>query len=220
MKRSLFSHGALLALVGTFAGLFGSYVNQHPRLQNFIDREAVAIRRFGFACGVERWPVKTLADAKAAQITWAPTKTNIPHLVGLPSSGEGDRTAPVETTTWQLTGTHIIAFKQEPDSDIHLELQSPLAGKPTMIAEMPLQSCITAASEPAVRAAQLATGTARAAFETYLKAHGIQVTGSYQTVDIPATLRGVGFFDFLHGQRGVAPNGVELHPVVFFKGAP
>ena len=25
---------------------------------------------------------------------------------------------------------------------------------------------------------------------------------------------GVGFFDYLHGQRGVAPNGIELHPVL------
>jgi hypothetical protein len=25
---------------------------------------------------------------------------------------------------------------------------------------------------------------------------------------------GVGFFDFLHGQTGVAPNGIELHPVL------
>jgi hypothetical protein len=27
----------------------------------------------------------------------------------------------------------------------------------------------------------------------------------------------VGFFDFLHGQTGVAPNGIELHPLVLFK---
>ena len=26
-------------------------------------------------------------------------------------------------------------------------------------------------------------------------------------------IAGVGFFDFLHGQSGVAPNGLELHPV-------
>lgn len=26
-------------------------------------------------------------------------------------------------------------------------------------------------------------------------------------------LVGVGFFDFLHDQRGHAPNGIELHPV-------
>jgi hypothetical protein len=25
---------------------------------------------------------------------------------------------------------------------------------------------------------------------------------------------GVGFFDFMHEQRGVAPNGIELHPVL------
>ena len=29
-----------------------------------------------------------------------------------------------------------------------------------------------------------------------------------------ATLIGVGFFDRLHGQLGVAPNGIELHPVL------
>src|SRR5207245_1819994 len=27
-------------------------------------------------------------------------------------------------------------------------------------------------------------------------------------------VRGVGFFDFLHGQTGVAPNGIEIHPVL------
>jgi hypothetical protein len=31
-----------------------------------------------------------------------------------------------------------------------------------------------------------------------------------------ATILGVGFFDFLHGQTGVAPNGIELHPVLRF----
>jgi hypothetical protein len=33
-----------------------------------------------------------------------------------------------------------------------------------------------------------------------------------------ATIEGVGFLDFLHGQRGVAPNGIELHPVLRFTG--
>jgi hypothetical protein len=28
------------------------------------------------------------------------------------------------------------------------------------------------------------------------------------------TLRGLGFFDFAHGQDGVAPNAIELHPVI------
>jgi hypothetical protein len=35
-----------------------------------------------------------------------------------------------------------------------------------------------------------------------------------RAADEPVTLFGVGFFDVIHGQRGVAPNGIELHPVL------
>ena len=28
------------------------------------------------------------------------------------------------------------------------------------------------------------------------------------------TVTGVGFFDRIHGQEGVAPNGIELHPLL------
>jgi hypothetical protein len=31
-----------------------------------------------------------------------------------------------------------------------------------------------------------------------------------------ARVTGVAFFDFLHGQTGVAPNGIKLHPVLEF----
>jgi hypothetical protein len=31
-----------------------------------------------------------------------------------------------------------------------------------------------------------------------------------------ARVGGVAFFDFLHGQTGVVPNGIELHPVLGF----
>ncbi len=27
-------------------------------------------------------------------------------------------------------------------------------------------------------------------------------------------ITGIGFFDFLHGQAGVAPNGIEIHPIL------
>jgi hypothetical protein len=32
------------------------------------------------------------------------------------------------------------------------------------------------------------------------------------------TITGVGFWDAKHGQTGVAPNGIELHPVLGFAG--
>jgi hypothetical protein len=31
-----------------------------------------------------------------------------------------------------------------------------------------------------------------------------------------ATVTGVAFFDFKHGQTGVAPNAIELHPILAF----
>jgi hypothetical protein len=30
-------------------------------------------------------------------------------------------------------------------------------------------------------------------------------------------VRGLGFFDVLHGQSGAAPNGLELHPVIYIR---
>jgi hypothetical protein len=33
----------------------------------------------------------------------------------------------------------------------------------------------------------------------------------------PITVTGVGFFDFKHGQSGVAPNAIELHPLLSVK---
>jgi hypothetical protein len=207
------SHG--LAVVIAAAATWGAtQINNHPALQNFIDREAIAIRKLGFACGVERWSVKTLADSAASQISFTAKPTTIAALTAIPSTGEGARTAPTETTDWQLTGVHVIAFKQEADSDIHLELSDGQGH--TMIAEMPLQSCVTPSSNPEVAAEQQQIGVARAAFEKALQTAGVQVTGSYQSIDMIASLQGVGFFDFLHGQRGVAPNGIELHPVTAF----
>src|SRR6185312_400080 len=40
------------------------------------------------------------------------------------------------------------------------------------------------------------------------------VTTSFKTTNMAVTVTGVGFFDFLHGQTGVAPNGIELHAVL------
>ena len=42
------------------------------------------------------------------------------------------------------------------------------------------------------------------------------VGGNYLRVGAQAfNVRGIGFMDVLHGQTGVAPKGVELHPVIY-----
>src|SRR5262249_10830121 len=68
----------------------------------------------------------------------------------------------------------------------------------------PLPSCVGSGSP-------FASGIshARAQFDAKFTA-----TTSFQTTSTPVRVTGVGFFDFLHGQTGVAPNGIELHPVI------
>ena len=39
---------------------------------------------------------------------------------------------------------------------------------------------------------------------------------NYTVIAGNATITGVGYWGFAHGQRGVAPNGIEIHPVLGF----
>jgi len=103
VKRTL-THGAAV-LVGLALGFAAHQIDKHPALQNFIDREAIFIRQFGFACGVERWSVKTLADPAASRIVWNAQRTTIPKLVAIPSDHPSSRESPIETTVWSLVGT-------------------------------------------------------------------------------------------------------------------
>jgi hypothetical protein len=157
------------------------------------------------SCGVERWSVKTGTDADAGAITLnSITQTTIAALDALPAPGTlpaNNRVQPTETTVFRLAAT-LTQYKLEADSDYHLVL-SDGAGH-TMISEIPDPACVGAGSP-------LATGiaAARAQFDARYTP-----TGSFQIANVPVTLTGVGFFDFQHGQTGVAPNGIELHAVL------
>jgi len=49
-----------------------------------------------------------------------------------------------------------------------------------------------------------------------------QPTSSFKTPlqKIVIEVVGIGFFDRLHGQRGMAPNGIEIHPVLSMRVVP
>jgi len=157
------------------------------------------------ACGVERWAVKTGLDADARlvdQTTIVPT--NIIQLRTLPAPAQPPlraRVRPAETTVWGVDAT-LLRYKEEADSDDHLVLAD--TGGRTMIAELPAPECVGSGSPflPAIRAVRRAF-TAR-----------FHPTRSWQRVRVPMRVAGVGFFDFKHGQSGVAPNAIELHPVL------
>jgi hypothetical protein len=158
-----------------------------------------------FACGKERWKVKTGGDVDAKQVDLAHIhKTRISAMRSWPAPNHlpaSTRIAPQELQVWSVDGT-IKQYKKEDDDDIHLVLTDDSGH--TMIAEIPDPNCVDASS-PFL---EEITAT-RKAFEA---AH--PVTKEFQPLNIRARVVGVGFFDFQHGQTGVAPNGIELHPVL------
>jgi hypothetical protein len=152
-------------------------------------------------CGTERWNIKTGTDSQAAQISLVPQPNTIAALVALPAAGAGNaRETPTETTVWQLTNVTLTELKEESDSDYHMVLSD---GSKTLIAEIPYKSCATASA--------WACFISRARSEVDA-AYTVTTTPIYPAATV--TVRGVGFFDYLHGQTGVAPNAIELHPVL------
>jgi len=93
-------------------------------------------------------------------------------------------------------------YKLEDDVDYHIILQD--ANGATLITEIPCPCCVAGSSPFTAGVAN-----ARAKFDARLTA-----TTFFQSVSIPVRVTGVGFFDFIHGQTGVAPNGIELHPLL------
>ncbi len=157
------------------------------------------------SCGVERWSVKTGTDADVGLVNLSSSSSNT--IVTLRSwtapnpIPANNRVSPYETTVWVLNAT-LVEYKLEDDSDYHLVLTD--ASGNTMIAEIPLPACVGSGS-PFLSKITNARNEFNAKYTP---------TSSFQTANIPVQVTGVGMFDFLHGQTGVAPNGIELHPVL------
>ncbi|HEY8041748.1 MAG TPA: hypothetical protein VIF15_18215, partial [Polyangiaceae bacterium] len=145
--------------------------------------------------------VKTGTDSQASSVSLVPQPNTIATLAALSANGGGNsRSSPTETTLWELKDVTLSMIKLESDSDYHMVLSD---GSHTMIGEIPTPSC--------------ATGSAWSCFISRARSEvdsKYSVSSSPQYPSATVTVRGVGFFDFIHGQTGVAPNGIELHPVL------
>ena len=169
----------------------------------------------GTSCRAERWPVKTLADPAGRRLRLDRVQaTTIEALRRLPArpGDESSRGGTVERTVYRVAARLVAAKVIGEDSDIHLVIADPKTGG-SMIAELPALSCTVGAT----RRARLLMQSARVAF---LRACGDPGAGDYAEYGrrSRATVTGIGFFDFLHDQRGVAPNAIELHPLIRFAG--
>jgi hypothetical protein len=164
----------------------------------------------GVKCGVERWAVKTLSDEAAAKVNFAPQAATVATLqsqkfpvVSAATKRLGDEMRTV-TVTAQL-----LDAKVEDDHDIHLVIAEPGDPTKTMIVELPDVNC----SGPIGSAKREEMRQAREAFAATCgeppKSKFLPLGAS-----ATATITGVVFIDEIHGQRGVAPNGVEIHPVL------
>jgi hypothetical protein len=164
----------------------------------------------GIQCGVERWSVKTLADSGAAQVNFSPRPSTVAWLVtqaAPPSLPADSRIAPLEFQAFTVRA-HLIGYKEETDRDFHLLLADIGDPSATMIAEIPSSECSGACTSRFATSFDAARREVEARFG--------MPTGSFQTPpgDVIVDITGVAFFDFFHHQRGVAPNAIELHPVI------
>jgi hypothetical protein len=161
----------------------------------------------GHACGVERWPVKVGEDRDVAKVATEPQPATIAQLVDIqpptnPSIRKSSRYSPVELTTYEISGRLTLIKLETDDDDYHLVVTDN-RGR-TIIVEAPLPECAANSRfEHQIREVRQALDAK----------FGGPIT-SRQTPDIPVTVTGVGFFDRLHNQEGVAPNGIELHPIL------
>ena len=154
-------------------------------------------------CGIERWAVKTGTDADAGQVSMTPVPTTIAQMDSLQAAASppnANRVAPTELTDFTIHAT-LTGFKLEADHDYHLVVSD---GSKTMIVEIPDPGCVGSGSLFRPQISQ-----ARAKFDTHYAP-----AASFQSVSVLVTVTGIGFFDRIHGQTGVAPNGIELHPVL------
>lgn len=168
----------------------------------------------GQHCGTERWTLKTLSDADAAAIqSMTPKDMKVSDLITqkAPSKLPATRRVPFEKN---LVHVHalLIGWKIESgptgDQDFHIVIADPDDNSKQMIIEVPSPDCQKACSSIFLdkfkqnRAAVPAKlGQPMPSFQTLDNAWEVDVTGSP-------------LFDFNHGQTGLAPNCIEIHPVV------
>jgi hypothetical protein len=156
-------------------------------------------------CGGERWSVKVGRDADAGLVNiGSATATTLAYLtsLSLPASvPDNNRVQPTETTMW-VVNAMLKQYQKQADSDYHLLLVDGLGHQ--MIAEIPSPNCMSPGSP-------FYSGVlrARADFDARYSA-----TSALKTANVQVQITGVGFFDYLAGQTGVAPNGIELHPII------
>jgi hypothetical protein len=151
----------------------------------------------------KNWIYKTGIDPQVAEVSLTPVPTTIDELRAIPAmkrTADG-RLGSVERTTYVLRDVELKLFQRALDGDVHLVLADEHGH--TLIVEAAPPFCTDVKSPW-----RKPIDTVRAVVDKEIP---MSVTGfPRRTISVA----GPGYFDPLHGQTGVAPNGIELHPVM------
>jgi hypothetical protein len=142
-------------------------------------------------CGVEHWAVKTLQDRPQLLRVQSTTLAHLDSVLR-PASISATR-LPSERHVYRVTASATL-IGEESDQDLHVILRS---GSKHLIAEAPN--------------APFCTGQATAYRKQQMRTARSRVRSCAR-----ARVVGVAFWDFFHGQTGVSPNVIELHPILGF----
>jgi hypothetical protein len=152
----------------------------------------------------KNWPFKTGMDRQTSLVSLDPVPTTIDALITIPHvdrPADGSRIAPAELTTYTLRDVVLKSFQRSPDGDVHMVLADEHGH--TMIAEATPPSCTDEKSPW-----RDAIASVRESVEDLVGPALIGWGPWY------VSMSGVGYMDSLHGQPGVAPNGMEIHPIL------
>jgi hypothetical protein len=141
-------------------------------------------------------------DPDARNVSLDPVPTTIDELISIPHVPRPARGRIAgELSTYTLRDVVLRSFQRSPDGDVHMILADEHGH--TMIAEAAPPSCTDAASPWRDR-----IEATRALVED-LVGPALFGWGPWYV-----SMSGVGYMDTRHGQPGVAPNGMEIHPVL------
>jgi hypothetical protein len=158
-------------------------------------------------CGTERWTIKVLIDPDTDKINYADiVKTTIADEIALPQPTLEMQTPRMkcETVVNQVE-CYIDGYKLETDKDVHIVISDDNGN--TMIAEIPNPDCKEVKGSSQYEKIKNVRDWFEQTFSPKAKYHKNTDKAKY-------TFTGITFMDKIHGQTGVADNGVEIHPVL------
>jgi hypothetical protein len=160
-----------------------------------------------------RWSVRTGSDPDASLVKEKPVRATVEKLAAIPRPAgmktpteryvayQDGRAEGVERTIYEVEA-EIVACKMQISGSYHLNLKGKTGQ--TMIANCVDPRLVAPGSRWAKE-----IGRVRIEVEQKLKPGSVYTHGSW-----PVRITGIGFFNHVHGQSGVAPNGIELTPVL------